>query len=260
MSEPRIKFSDGAAYEEFMGVWSRYAGEVFLPWLNPRAHLSWLDVGCGNGAFTELIIEHCSPAKVLGIDPSEAQIEYARQRPAGKSAEFRTGDAMALPVADESFDAAVMALVIFFVPDPDKGLAEMVRAVKPGGQVSAYAWDLPGGGFPVAALQAELRAIGIQPHLPPSAEISRMDALEALWSSQLEDVESREITVERTFASFDEWWRIAKLSPSTGSSVGGLTREQSETVRTKLRERLETAADGSIRTSARANAVKGRVR
>ena len=54
---------------------------------------------------------------------------------------------MALPFERQRFDAAVMALVIFFVPDPAKGVAEMARVVRPGGLVAAYAWDVLGGGF-----------------------------------------------------------------------------------------------------------------
>ncbi len=59
---------------------------------------------------------------------------------------------MALPFADGAFDAAVMALVIFFVPEPARGVAEMARVVASGGIVCAYAWDMPGGGFPYALL------------------------------------------------------------------------------------------------------------
>jgi ubiquinone/menaquinone biosynthesis C-methylase UbiE len=139
MTEHQIRFDDGAAYERMMGAWSRIAGGTFLDWIAPRPGLRWVDVGCGNGAFTELVVERCAPAEVHGIDPSEGQLKYARARPATRMAEFRQGDAMALPFPDNSFDLAVMALVIFFVPDPAKGVAEMVRVVSPGGTVAAHA-------------------------------------------------------------------------------------------------------------------------
>lgn len=73
-----IRFDDGAAYERYMGKWSQLAGEAFLDWLAPAPGLRWLDVGCGNGAFTEMLAERCAPASVEGIDPSEAQLAYAR--------------------------------------------------------------------------------------------------------------------------------------------------------------------------------------
>ena len=148
MAVDQIRFEDGAAYEKWMGIWSQFAGMIFLDWLAPRSGIQWVDIGCGNGAFTELLIERCAPAGVKGVDPSEAQLAFARQRPAARVAEFSQGDAMALPFATNSFDAAVMALVIFFVPDPAKGVAEMARVVTPDGVVAAYAWDMAGGGIP----------------------------------------------------------------------------------------------------------------
>jgi ubiquinone/menaquinone biosynthesis methyltransferase len=135
MAEPQIRFDDGAGYERMMGKWSRLAGEVFLDWLKPPSGLRWIDVGCGNGAFTELLAERCAPAEIQGVDPSEAQLAFARARHSADIAQFRQGDAMALSFADNSFDAAAMALVIFFVPEPPAGVAEMARVVRPGGRV-----------------------------------------------------------------------------------------------------------------------------
>jgi ubiquinone/menaquinone biosynthesis C-methylase UbiE len=151
VAEFKIRFYDGAAYERMMGVWSRLAGDIFLDWLAPPSGLRWVDIGCGNGAFTELIVERCAPAEIQGIDPSQAQLAFARTRPAACVADFEQGDAMALPFPEHRFDVAVMALVLFFVPDPAKGVAEMVRVVRPGGTITAYLWDLPGGGFPHGA-------------------------------------------------------------------------------------------------------------
>jgi ubiquinone/menaquinone biosynthesis C-methylase UbiE len=132
MNSPQIRFDDGAAYEEFMGKWSRLAGDAFLRWLDPARGWRWVDVGCGNGAFTQELVDRCAPLGVTGIDPSAEQVEYARQRLAGGNVKFDVGDAMALPYGNAAFDAAVMALVIFFVPDPAKSVAEMARVVRPG--------------------------------------------------------------------------------------------------------------------------------
>ena len=130
MTGQAIRFDDGAVYERIMGTWSRLAGQVFLDWLAPAPGLAWLDIGCGNGAFTELIASRCTPQAVHGVDPSEGQIAFARTR-VGRVAQFRQGDAMDLPFGAGEFDAAAMALVLFFVPDPAKGVAEMARVVKP---------------------------------------------------------------------------------------------------------------------------------
>jgi ubiquinone/menaquinone biosynthesis C-methylase UbiE len=97
MAESQIRFDDGDAYERYMGDWSRRVGTVFLDWLARPSGLKWVDVGCGNGAFTELLIERCAPSEVFGIDPSEAQLDFARKRPTAGLAKFDHGDAMALP-------------------------------------------------------------------------------------------------------------------------------------------------------------------
>jgi ubiquinone/menaquinone biosynthesis C-methylase UbiE len=135
--QQRIRFEDGDAYDRGMSPWSRVAGQTFLEWLAPRPGLQWLDVGCGTGAFTELIAERCTPAEVQGVDPSEGQLSIARARQGARNVAFRQADAMALPFEPRCFDAAVMALVIFFVPDPARGAAEMARVVRPGGLVGA---------------------------------------------------------------------------------------------------------------------------
>jgi ubiquinone/menaquinone biosynthesis C-methylase UbiE len=260
MSEPQIRFDDGAAYEKFMGVWSRMAGDVFIDWLKPAKGLKWVDVGCGNGAFTENIVERCAPAEVQGIDPSEGQISFARTRPAGKLAKFQQGDAMALPFANKTFDVAVMALVIFFVPEPEKGVAELARVTKPGGLVATYAWDVLGGGFPMEPLQAAMREIGIKPMLPPRADASRSDALVKLWGGAgIEAVETREITVQRTYAGFEEFWAVTQLSAAIAPVFAKMPATELESLKAMVRGRLPADASGRITYSARANAIKGRV-
>jgi SAM-dependent methyltransferase len=255
-----IRFDDGAAYERYMGQWSRLAGETFLDWLAPESGLRWLDVGCGNGAFTEMLVGRCAPASVHGIDPSEAQLAYARTRPAARLARFSRGDAMALPFPGDTFDAAVMPLVIFFVPDPAKGVAEMARVVCPGGAVTAYAWDMEGGGFPYEALQAEMRGMGISIPTPPNPGASRMDALRELWAGAgLESVETREIIVRRTFADFDDYWATAFGGPSVGPQLTAMAPRDLALLKARMRGRLPSDAAGTLTCSARANAVKGRV-
>lgn len=260
MVEHQIRYDDGAAYEQYMGSWSRLAGEMFLNWLATLPRLRWIDIGCGSGAFTELLVERCSPAEVQGIDPSEAQLDFARARPAARVAEFRQGDAMALPFSKGKFDAAVMALVIFFVPDPAKGVAEMVRVVCPGGSVATYAWDMFGGGYPLEPIQAEMRGMGLKPVLPPSSGASRIEALRNLWTGAgLDTVETREITVHRTFGDFDGFWTTSLLAASLRPMLAAMALDDVELLKTRVRARLPVDAAGRISYSARANAVKGHV-
>ena len=261
MPDQKIRFDDGAAYERMMGVWSRRVGEDFLEWLKLPAGLKCVDVGCGNGAFTELLAERCQPEEVQGIDPSPEQIAYARARHTAKIAEFRQGDAMALPFPDDGFDAAIMALVIFFVPEPAKGVAEMARVVRPGGAVAAYAWDMLGGGFPMTPILSEVRPLGKETVGPPRAEASRMEALRELWvNAGLEGVETRKITVQRAFTNFDDFWASSTATGSVRLTVDALSRDEAETVRTRLRAKTSRGCRGRITYSSFANAIKGRVR
>ncbi len=260
MADERIRFDDGAAYEKMMGVWSRLVGELFIDWLAVPSALTWIDVGCGNGAFTQLIFDRSDPARVFCVDPSDAQIAYASKRLTGRPVAFVGTDAMALPTEDALFDIAVMALVLFFVPEPARALAEMRRVTKPGGIVAAYLWDFYGGGFPAAALQDEMRAVGITPRLPPSVEVSRLEAMTALWTQAgLEGIETRQISVERTYADFEDYWATSLLSAVIGPQIAALSEPDREQLRSRLRARLPADATGHITVTARANAIKGRV-
>ncbi len=261
MSEaPSIRFDDGVAYERFMGRWSQLVGHAFLDWLAPAPGQRWLDVGCGNGAFTELIAQRCAPASIDGVDSSEAQLVYARQRAVAAQATFVAGDAMALPYEAQRFDLTVMPLVIFFVPDPALGVAEMVRVAAPGAWVTAYAWDMFGGGFPYAPVRDALHALGATAPAPPSPGASKLEALQGLWTDAgLQDVQTRTITVERTFDSFEDYWSTILLGPSVQPTLATLSAQQFDQMKAMLRERLTPDAQGRITWSATANAVKGRV-
>lgn len=260
MAVSPIRFDDGAAYERGMGRWSRIAGEIFLDWIAPAPGQRWLDVGCGSGAFTELVMQRCAPAEAQGVDPSEAQLAFARQRDGARAASFQTGDAMALPFPDDRFDAAAMALVIFFVPDPPKGVAEMVRVVRPGGLVAAYAWDMDSNGFPFAPIQSALRQSGFTPPRPPSIDASRMEAMQALWQSAgLTGVETRLIEPRRTFADFDEFWTASTGTGSVRPALAAMAPAEIEHVKERVRAMLPADAEGRISYAARANAIKGRV-
>jgi len=259
MTDQQIRFDDGAAYERYMGVWSRLVGERFLEWLAAPTGARWLDVGCGNGAFTEMIVEQCAPASVAGVDPAEGQLAFARTRSALRSADFRQGDAMALPYPDGAFDVAVMPLVIFFVPDPAKGVAEMARVVSSGGLVTAYAWDMPGGGFPYYTLQAEMRELGFAAPKPPSPHASKEEVLRDLWiAAGLTAVETSRIVVTRTFADFDDYWTTILGGPSVRAGLAAVGPEQVATLQARMRRILPVDAAGRITYPASANAVKGR--
>lgn len=259
MTEP-IRFDNGAAYERYMGKWSQLAGGAFLDWLAPAPGLRWLDVGCGNGAFTEMFATRCSPSVIAGIDPSEPVLAYARSRPALHAARILRGDAMALPFPDASFDIAVMPLVIFFVPEPARGVNEMVRVVAPGGVVCAYSWDMLGEGFPYRHLREELCNMGFATPEAPSNDASRPEVLLQLWQGAgLTAIQSRRFTVERTYADFDDYWATVLGGPSSSAALRALQPEDIARLQQRLRRRLPSDSAGRITFAVHANAIQGRV-
>ena len=168
------------------------------------------------------------------------------------------GDAMALPYADAAFDAAVMALVIFFVPDAARGVAEMARVVRPGGSVSAYAWDVDGGGFPIAIMVEEMVALGTPPIGPPNPAAARLDAMHDMWrGAGLEAIETRTIAVERTFDDFASFWRIAQSGPRVAPALAALPADDLARLQARVSARMPAGADGRLTCRASANAVKG---
>ena len=259
MSENEKLFTDGKAYEKRMGRWSRLVGEVFLDWLPVPKGLRWLDVGCGNGAFTEVLIARCAPATVSAIDPSEGQLNYARTQPNAKLAEFRVGDAQALPYPDQSFDAATMALAISFIPNPIKAAMEMMRVVRPGGWVAAYMWDLPGGGIPIEPMYRALKSLGISVSVP-GIEVSRKDNMRAVWEKAgLQSIDTRVIHVPVVYSDFDDFWQSYSVPEGpSGQAIRRMTASEIEHLKRRLREQLPTSPDGHIAYEAFANAVSGR--
>ena len=261
MSEAASFFTDGEAYERFMGRWSRSAGQVFTDWLAPPPGLRWLDVGCGTGAYTELVLERCAPATIDAVDPAEDQIGYARGRPAAARVSYRVGDAQSLPYADNAFDVAVMALVITFVPDPAKAVGEMARVVRPGGTVAAYIWDFAGGGFPQQPLLDALQAVGVTVPSQPGHANASFDALTGFFQGAgLEDIARRVIDVEVSYASFDDYWASQTGLPNPAVQViRKMSASEVERLKAHLRGHLPADGSGRIAYPAWANAVRGRV-
>ena len=116
--EGKDVWAAGDLYEPYVGRWSRLVAREFLSWLSVPAEMDWLDVGCGTGALTQVILETAMPHAVRGVDPSAGFIEYAKSRITGPLASFEVGDAQSLPVDPGSFDVAVAGLVLNFVPEP----------------------------------------------------------------------------------------------------------------------------------------------
>jgi ubiquinone/menaquinone biosynthesis C-methylase UbiE len=260
MSDAGQMFADGKAYERMMGRWSKRVAVQFLDWLDAPKGLRWVEVGCGTGAFTEELIARCAPSAVAAVDPSEGQLNFARTRPGAKLAQFRIADAQALPFPDRSFDAAAMALVITFIPDPAKAVAEMARVVRPAGMIATYMWDTLNGGVPLAPMQAALESMGKTFSRVNSAASNR-DAMQALWrGAGLQSVDIKVIRIPVSFSSFDDFCEssLVPIGPA-GQLLRTMSADEMARLKALLREQLPIAPDGSIAYEAFANAVKGRV-
>jgi ubiquinone/menaquinone biosynthesis C-methylase UbiE len=259
MSTPTISFDDGAAYERMMGKWSGLIGNAFIDWLSPPPNLRWIDIGCGNGAFTQLLTERCAPESIEGVDPSEGQLAFARERLATPVTRFRQGDAMALPYPNDTFDAAVMALVVFFIPEPSRGVAEMARVVRPGGLAAAYIWDLVSGGGPSEAVITQMRDMGSAPPRAPRAEASTPEGLHALWTrAGFVEIQAQVIATRRTFDDFEDYWSTTVAAPNIAPKHATMTQAEVSQLKSRVSEQVPIEANGRVTIEARANAIVGR--
>lgn len=223
----------------------------------------WLDVGCGTGALSATVLEIAEPAEVVGIDASPGYVAYAERAVASPRARFRVADALDLPFADGRYQAAVSGLVLNFVPDPARMVAEMARVTEPGGVVAAYVWDYAG------EMQLMRRFWDAAVALDPTAEaldegrrfpLCRPEPLAELFrAAGLVQVEVRAIDVPTVFRDFDDYWSpfLGGQGPAPGYAMA-LDEERRAGLREHLRARLPTDADGAIRLTARAWAVRGR--
>jgi SAM-dependent methyltransferase len=259
MAEVQINFDAADDYERYMGHWSRAVGEKFLAWFDPPAGAQWLDVGCGTGAFSQLILRG-APQSIVGIDPAAAQIDYARKMFPGLT--FEIADSMDLPFGDNTFDVVASALVFHFIPDRARAFAEMKRVLKPGGRVGGYTWKRTAtvDFAPYETIMRGVRQIGAETLTSPLVPEASPDGMRSsLLAAGFADIAVTEIEVTRTFPDFDTYWEIQTLrfSPS-GRTVAGLDDAQRARLRDLMRQSLPAGPDGSITYSACALACKAR--
>ena len=170
-NEQAYRFIDGDAYERYMGVWSRAACPAFLEWLAAPRDARWLDVGCGTGVLTAAILDSQGPASIAAFDPAAAQVGTARRQVASPLVEFAVADACEVPHANESFDLVASALVVNFIPDRPKALAEMHRVLRAGGTVAGFVWEFATERAPAGPVRRALAASGATvPPVPVSAD------------------------------------------------------------------------------------------
>lgn len=261
--EPAI-WGAAAAYERYVGRWSRLAAAAFVDWLEVPRRRSWIDVGCGTAALAETILAACEPVRVVGIDPAEGFVADDRARIVDERASFVVADAQTLPFDDGSLDAAVSGLVLNFVPVPEAALGEMRRVTAARGVVGAYVWDYAGGmevirRFWDAAIRLEPEAGELHEgrRFPLCA---RATLAELFQRAALEDVDVRALELTARFADFDDYWEpfLGGQGPAP-AFVASLPDARRDAIRDALRAELPIHPDGSLELPARAWAARGRV-
>ncbi len=262
MAEVTDRWLVAAAYEGYMGRWSRAVASAFVEWLEVPLRSHWLDVGCGTGALTAAICQHKRPASVLACDPSGPLIEYASSILPERSVSFELAEADHLPRREGGFDAVVSGLVLNFVPDAARAVAAMRSRLSPSGLVAAYVWDYAGG----MELLGQFwdAAAELDPAAQPLMEAQRFAScseatLSSLFQSAgLAGVSTRALEIDTRFRSFDELWQpfLGRTGPAP-SYVASLPAAAREQLRERLRQRVPSQSDGSISLRARAWAVRG---
>jgi SAM-dependent methyltransferase len=252
----------GDSYDFYMGRWSRQVAPRFLDWLGVPDGRDWLEVGCGTGALSAAILAHGKPRSLLAIDPSEGFIAKARANVPDTRASFQVGDARALPAEPASRDAIVSALVLNFVPDRQKALAEMKRVARRGAAIGFYVWDYPGGGIQLmrafwdaaAALDAGARDLTEDKRFP---FCTPEGLTELAKQADLASVECVPIEVPTVFKDFDDYWRPFTLGagPAPGYCTS-LAPDARQRLKEKLEATLPRGTGGSIPLTARAWAVR----
>ena len=261
-SKPKDFWASGDKYEPYIGRWSRLVAREFLNWLAIPAGSYWLDVGCGTGALSQSILQFTEPASIKGIDRSEGFIAFAKEHTQDSRVQFEVGDATALNADSGTFDAAVSGLVLNFVPEPERAVAEMRRVTRAGGVVAVYVWDYAEGmqmirHFFDAAAALDPNAVELDEGRRFS--ICQPDALSRLFESAgLLNVEARPIEVPTVFRDFDDYWSpfLGGQGPAP-SYLMSLSDERRATLREQIRAGLPFALDGSIPLVAGAWAVRG---
>ena len=233
--------TSGDGYELQMGRWSRRLAEPFIDFVGTADDERVLDVGCGTGCLSFALTRRCRVARLCGIDFSPAYVEHARRNARDPKIEFRVGDVCALDFPDRSFDRVLALLVLHFVPDADRAIAEMRRVARPGAVVGAAVWDVRGGFVAnrvffdtAAALDAGANERRARNYTRP---MTRPGALFTAWSAAgFENVVESDVSIRMEFASFDDYWApyegqdgpqaeyVASLSPAARARLRDAVR------------------------------------
>jgi ubiquinone/menaquinone biosynthesis C-methylase UbiE len=226
------------AYDRFMGRYSSTLAPQLADFAGIESGQRVLDVGCGPGALTTVLVERVGAENVSAVDPSGQFVTAARERHPG--VDVQRASAEDLPFADDMLDAALAQLVVHFMTDPVRGLREMGRVTRPGGVVAACVWDHAGGQTPLAPFWDTVHEID-----PGALDESGMAGgreghlAELFAEAGLSEIEQAILHVQVEHEDFDEWWEPFTLGVGpAGSYVAELDPARQVELRERARQRL----------------------
>ncbi len=250
-----------AAYDGFMGRYSRPLAHGFLDVAGVSPGLTALDVGCGPGALTAVLVERLGADRVAACDPTEPFVAECRRRHPG--VDVRAAAAEDLPFDDDSADLVLAQLVLHFVSDPTEAATQMRRVARPGGVVGACVWDFDEG-MEMLRLFWDA-ALAVNPDAPDEARAPRFGGpgeIAGLFEhAGLSDVRECTLEVSSTYADLDELWQtlLAGVGPAGGYLIGRPAADR-DRVRSEMRTRVERrfgSADAPFTLRAVARAAFG---
>lgn len=194
-------------YERVMGRFSSRLAPLFTAFAGRSGGEKVIDVGSGTGRTAAALAATGDHEAIVGIDVSDAYVQYAKARNSDPRISFQVADASDLPFDDDSFDRAVCQLVLQFVPDPYPAVLEMQRVVRPGGVVAACVWDSFGALPPMRVMWDVAVGLGLAEEPKLIRPLGSPGELTAMWGTAgFLDVEDSVLTVRFEYDNFDDFW------------------------------------------------------
>jgi SAM-dependent methyltransferase len=252
------------AYNAFMGRWSRLIALEYIRWLDPSPGLRWLDLGCGTGALTKVLLELTDPTSILACDPSEPLLSVAQRHISDPRVTFLVGGSDNIPRSLGTMDAFVSGLVLNFIPNPKEAIQSSMQHLASGGIVGGYVWDYASRmeflrvfWEAASAIDATAANLDEGKRFPLCAP----DPLRSLFESVgLYEVQVKPLEIKTRFANFADYWEpfLGGIGPAP-TFVKSLEPRKRQQLMDHLRARLLPDGDSSFELVARAWAVKGSI-